>query len=96
MPKIYFKNEELTVEVEAGTTVKAAADAAGIVVRRTSVNCGGRGLPGCSCKVWVRGPERAVSPKSFVERIPGRTMVGELRLACQAKVFGDLTVATQG
>ncbi|RMG20635.1 MAG: hypothetical protein D6729_02455 [Deltaproteobacteria bacterium] len=95
MPKIWFENEEEWVEVPRGITVREAALKHGIIVNRFALNCGGRGLPGCNCKVWIRSADGQVSGKTCWEKIPGRYLHGELRLACQAKVLGDLVVVTQ-
>lgn len=95
MPKITFVNEARTVEVEPGTTVLQAGHDSGIMIRRTTLwDCGGRGFPGCTCRVWIRSRNGAASKKTVMEKLPFRRIEGELRLACQVKVNGDLTVIT--
>jgi Na+-transporting NADH:ubiquinone oxidoreductase subunit NqrF len=95
MPKIRFENEQVTIDVPSGTTIRQAALDNGIIVNRSSVSCGGRGLPGCNCKVWVRARQGAINDPTFWEKLPFRAISGTLRLACQVRVQSDVSVATQ-
>jgi ferredoxin len=102
MPKVMFVNEVITVQAEAGKTLKEIADAAGVNLfegfwadrfyrcRNDSGHCLGSG-----CRVWVteRSPG-ALSPRTVWERIRP-THSGTIRLACQAVVKGDVDVRTQ-
>ncbi|HEY3350593.1 MAG TPA: 2Fe-2S iron-sulfur cluster-binding protein [Thermoanaerobaculia bacterium] len=86
MPKIVFLNEGRRAEVAAGTTVLAAADALRVPIGRV---CGGGGT--CStCRVEVVAGAENLSPidenEIAYELGPG------VRLACQARIAGDVGV----
>lgn len=86
MPKIVFLNEGRRAEVAAGTTVLAAADALRVPIGRV---CGGGGT--CStCRVEVVVGAEHLSPigenEIAYELGPG------VRLACQARLEGDVAV----
>ena len=95
MPKIKFVVEYQTLDVQAGRSVREIALEAGIYPNREyfrGFNCGGRGLCG-TCKVWLRElTDHAVSPPNMRERFHG--MGDGRRLACQARVQGDIEVTT--
>ena len=93
MPKITFVNEDRIAEVEKGRPVRAVAEELGIrldVEQFLGLNCGGRGL--CTaCLCWVEESEPgAAGPRSTMERLRG--LKGWRRLACVAKVEGDVRV----
>jgi ferredoxin len=108
VPKITFMNEQVTVEVPAGTNLLDAAEQGGIDVFRgiwPGLHCGvapffARGS--CNrCKLWVSPlAEGAVNPKTRKEtsglRLNGTIPAsGNLRLACQVTVSGDVEVRTR-
>jgi ferredoxin len=97
MPKVTFLNEALTVEAEAGKTIKEVADACGVNLFTgfwRSYHCKGKGrCLGSGCRVWAMGPDAALSPRTWKERIRP-TNKGAVRLACQARVQGDIEVRT--
>jgi ferredoxin len=96
MPKVTFVNEARIVEAEKGASVRDVALDCGIDVNNSEdflgVNCGGRGL--CSsCMCWVEeGVPGAGGPRSLMERL--RALSGWRRLACVARVEGDVKVYT--
>ncbi len=102
MPKVEFEREGVTVEARAGQTLLAVAEAAGVELFRglwPGLHC--RRAPGwCNrCKVWVRGDAPgAVNAPTKKERarlrLNGRVR-GELRLACQVTLAGDVRVHTR-
>ena len=95
MPKVFFLNEAVEVEAPAGRTILEIAEQHGILLQRgmfPRLHCHGHGMCG-RCRVWAtsRG-EGALSPLTFWERI--RFYRGQRRLACQARVQGDVEVRT--
>ncbi|OWA37110.1 ferredoxin [Saccharibacillus sp. O16] len=78
-----------TVSVRTGTTLLAAARAAGVSI---PVRCEGK--MGClMCKVSLDGEAAGVLPAREEERRKLGSSVEEgIRLACQAKVCGDAVV----
>ena len=99
MPKVSFLNEVVTVEVERGRTVKDAADMVAVKLFEgfwASYHCSGTGrCLGSGCRVWVKElVPGAVAARTFWERIRP-THRGAIRLACQARVLGDVEVRTQ-
>ncbi len=94
MPTVFFEAENCKVEVEAGTTLRKAAQKAGIRVHggvNRIVNCRGFGLCGTD-RVTVK-PAECVSGLTFFEKLQLGDKPKE-RLACQMKIQGDLTVNT--
>ncbi len=103
MPKVSFLNEVITVDAEKGKSILEVAQSAGVNLfegfwadywdRWLGLWCSGSGrCPGAGCRVWVvRGD---VSPRTLKERIRP-THRGAIRLACQARVVGDVEVRTQ-
>ncbi|MBI5537833.1 MAG: hypothetical protein HY898_34225 [Deltaproteobacteria bacterium] len=95
MPKVKFVVEHQVVEAEAGRKLREIAQDAGIKLEREffrGVNCHGLGLCGC-CKVWVHpSSSNALNAPNLRERIFG--MSAGRRLACQARVQGDVDVTS--
>ena len=102
MPLIRFKREHLTVEVPEGANLRQVALENGIEVYQGAdrvVNCRGHGLCG-TCRVYVKEGTKNTSPPTLVERL--KTSLAfwaidhedEVRLSCQTKVMGDMTVET--
>jgi 2Fe-2S ferredoxin len=94
MPKVVFKSpfEEVTAEVEPGTTILEAAERCGAKVGHT---CGG--VCACStCHVWVRKGLESLSEQEDQEadRLDmGFDVRAFSRLGCQTRVDGeDVTV----
>lgn len=89
MPRVTFRSplQELSVEVEPGTTILEAADVAGAHVGHS---CGG--VCACStCHVWVRKGLETLSEQDDMEldRLDLAFDVKPAsRLACQAKLDG--------
>lgn len=102
MPKVEFEREGLTVEARAGQTLLEVAEGAGIDVFRgiwPTLHCGTRRGWCNRCKLWVRADgDDAVNPPTASERarlrLNGR-VYGELRLACQVELRGDVRVHTR-
>jgi 2Fe-2S ferredoxin len=99
MPIIRVLPEGLVLQARPGQTIMEAAWAQGYYWPTT---CGGQGI--CtSCACAVMAGEEALEPMGPSER---RTLYGEfgeaqvrarrLRLACQARVRGDVTVQKRG
>ncbi len=87
MISVHFQPGDVTVEVEPGTTILAAAEKAGVVI---TAPCGGRGRCG-RCRVVVdegcdepTGQERAL--------LGDRELADGVRLACEATLRDDATV----
>ncbi|HUF83147.1 MAG TPA: adenylate/guanylate cyclase domain-containing protein [Acidimicrobiia bacterium] len=90
VPHIHFVPDERSVDVGDGTTVLRAAIAAGLPHAHA---CGGNAR--CStCRVLVVDGLEHCGPRNARESaIAGRLQCGpEIRLACQTKVSGDVTV----
>jgi ferredoxin len=86
MPKVVFLNEGRRAEVPAGTTVLAAADALRVAIGRV---CGGGGT--CStCRVEVVAGAENLSP--IEENEIAYELGPNVRLACQARISGDVGV----
>jgi 2Fe-2S ferredoxin len=99
MPSITIIPLDTTIEADAGQTIMEAAWAAGLYWPTT---CGGQGI--CtSCACTIESGEENVEPMG---RSEARTLTqelgeaavkaGRLRLACQARVHGDVTVNKRG
>ncbi len=86
MPKVVFLNEGRRAEVAVGTTVLEAADALRVRIGRV---CGGGGT--CStCRVEVAVGAENLSPVQ--ENEIAYQLGPGVRLACQARVLGDVGV----
>jgi ferredoxin len=94
MPKVVFVNEHRIVEAAAGSRVRDVAREADVALDvarfRGGVSCGGLGL--CrACLCWVEeSAPGAAGPRTWIERLRG--LRGWRRLACRARVLGDLKV----
>lgn len=94
MPTVYFEAENRKVEVPEGTTLRKAAQKAGVSVYGSVnkiLNCRGFGL--CGTDRVLVSPNECINPQTFLEKLS----VGEgakVRLACQTKVAGDVVVNT--
>ena len=90
MPRVYFKDDDLFVDVKQGDGLMKACGEEG-----TSIAFGcRRGQCGTCLTTIVQGEENLSKPElceqmtlKAIEANPGQ------RLACQVKVFGDITVA---
>jgi ferredoxin len=95
VPKVHFLNEDVEAEARPGESIKDVADRVGIPLVRGLIprlHCHGHGLCG-RCRVWAMpGAAGGVSPLTLFERL--RFYRGSRRLACQAKVLGDVEVRT--
>ncbi|HTS03759.1 MAG TPA: 2Fe-2S iron-sulfur cluster-binding protein [Thermoanaerobaculia bacterium] len=86
MPKIVFLNEGRRADVAAGTTVLEAAEALRVPIGRV---CGGGGT--CStCRVEVAAGAENLSP--IQENEIAYELGANVRLACQARIAGDVGV----
>jgi ferredoxin len=94
MPKVYFPNEDRTIEVPYDANLRRAALDNGVNVYawpHKYMNCGGLGLCG-TCRVKVE-PEWNLTERTSAEE--RKLRAAPLRLSCQAKVEGDITCWTQ-
>lgn len=103
MPTITFSGEKKEIQVPAGANLRKEALRAGVDlypgVHRV-LNCHGFGQCG-SCRVLITKGMENTSRKGFMES--GRLAVSlayignekEMRLACQTRVNGDITVVTK-
>jgi molybdopterin synthase sulfur carrier subunit len=94
--KVTFVQEHREVEVEPGRTIKQIALDIGIDPNRKYqrlISCEGLGIfDGCLC--WVKAKSKgALNRKTFTERAL-HDLKGWQRLACQARVFGDVEIWT--
>ena len=91
--------ESITIEAESGTTIMQAAIEAGYYWPTT---CGGQGIcTSCACTVEdgadrLEEMGRAERRTLAEERSEAALRDGRLRLACQARVRGDVTVTKRG
>ena len=98
MPKLTIRPLDVQLDVPAGATIMAAAQAQGYYWPTT---CGGEGrCTTCACLV-IAGLER-LSPRGRSEE---RVLASErgpkvleqpVRLACQAQVYGDVEIEKPG
>jgi ferredoxin len=90
MPKVTFLPDEVTVEIRQGLSIFGAAlDSEADIESQ----CGGRG--GCAlCRVIIREGADNLSPMEWEEinHLGNVYHVTHERLACQARVLGDVTV----
>lgn len=103
MPTITFTSEKKEIQVPAGANLRAEALRAGVQLYpgvHKVLNCHGLGQCG-SCRVLItKGMENA-SRKGFMESARlavSLAYIGNeqtMRLACQTRVNGDITVETQ-
>jgi ferredoxin len=99
MPTVTFFTEGKTVTCPEGANLREAAIQAGVSVYKGPaklLNCRGRGMCG-TCKVSIE-PLKNVSPPTELERrhpVLGHSHIwANVRLSCQARVYGDIQVAT--
>lgn len=85
MPKVTFHPDEVSVEVERGVPILAAAKAAGVELASI---CGGDGICG-RCRVIVKNGNIDAAPTTLLSR--DEVQKGYV-LACQTKVLGDVEV----
>lgn len=100
MPKIHFKNENQTVQVNSCSNLRKVARENGVQIYQgihTMLNCHGLGVCG-TCAVEVDDVD-ALSPKRRGEdkilTAKGKNGANR-RLACQSVVYRDVTVKTLG
>jgi len=98
LPKVTIQPLGIVVDTERGQTVMAAAQAAGYYWPTT---CGGEGRCTTCATIVVRGAENL----SDIGKTERKTMEAEMgpgaierkmRLACQARVHGDVEVVKPG
>jgi ferredoxin, 2Fe-2S len=99
VPKVRVLPDDIIIETEDGQTIMDAAHDAGLFWPTT---CGGEGIcTTCACTVEDgvanldpigRGEQKTLSE----DRDPKMLAGGKLRLACQARVRGDVTVTKRG
>ena len=102
MPTITFTNEKKEIQVPAGANLRKEALQAGVnlypAVNKV-VNCHGFGTCG-TCRVLVTKGMENTSPKGLIESgllAVSLAYIGNeetMRLACQTRVNGDITVTT--
>jgi ferredoxin len=101
VPRIRFVRERLEVEVPAGANLGAVMSMHGVDLQRTRIRfCRGHGI--CAgCRVYLKSGEENVSERTFIERLRmalGFFSIGhegEVRLACQTRIEGDVSVETE-
>lgn len=104
MPTVTFVSDKKSIEVPEGSNLRKQARKNGIELYagpHRYVNCRGNGVC-CSCRVHVKKGVENLSKPGFWERL--NTWINplgffsrighedEMRLACQAKVYGDCEV----
>ncbi len=98
MPKVTIRPKNIVIEVPEGDTIMGAAQAAGYYWPTT---CGGEGrCTTCACTV-VSGmvdlsPRGRSEERVLVEERGAGVLDTPLRLACQARVYGDVVVEKPG
>jgi ferredoxin len=109
MPVVTFVNEKKEIQVPVGANLRSEAMKAGIQVYsgvHKVLHCPGLGQCG-SCRVKIIKGQENASPMGFVEKLKFRMPVPDpmpclafignedtMRLSCQTKVMGDMTVET--
>lgn len=99
MALVYFEREGKTVKANSGWNLRRLAKANGIQVYHgidKLINCRGQGLCG-TCKMEVTAAEPyAVNPRTAMEERKLKDFTNpKLRLSCQVKVHGNISVKTQ-
>jgi ferredoxin len=97
VPKVHFLNEQVTVEVSPGTTIREVAIQQGIEIYRgmwTHINCLGNGICG-RCRIWITSGSAGVSSQSLRERLRFNRVRGQMRFACQTRILADIEVRTR-
>jgi ferredoxin len=102
MPTITFTNEKKEIQVPEGANLRKEALAAGVALYpgiHKVVNCHGLGQCG-SCRVLITKGMENTSRRGILEAVRmavSLAYIGNestMRLACQTKVKGDITVTT--
>jgi len=110
MPKINFVKEKLSVDAADGDDIRTVAKQNGVQLYEGPhkvVHCMGWGLCG-SCNVTIKKGSGNCTPRTFRERFIAKYLTPvplfllkilsnddkDVRLACQAKVHGDVEVET--
>lgn len=91
MPRIYFQDDNLAIDIKHGETIMKACGEEG-----TSIAFGCRqGRCGTCLTTIVKGKEN-LSPPDLNEQLTLQAIEAkpEQRLSCQTKVLGDVTVAS--
>lgn len=103
MPKVTIANEKRDVEVPPGGNLRQEALKQGLEIYQGMdryLNCRGLGMCG-TCKVLVKKGMENLNPKTVMEKITLSRMFttigheNEIRLACQLRVNGDITIETK-
>jgi uncharacterized 2Fe-2S/4Fe-4S cluster protein (DUF4445 family) len=90
MYKVYFKPSERCGNFEPGFTIQEAARNLGVLLESI---CMGKGT--ClKCKVIILQGQKNLSPPTQVEieRFNSEELLAGYRLACQARIFGDVDI----
>ncbi len=102
MPTITFASEKKEIQVPEGANLRKEALRAGVALYPSInkiVNCHGFGMCG-SCRVLITQGMENASPKGILESARlavSLAAIGNeatMRLACQTRVNGDMTVTT--
>lgn len=102
MPTITFTNEKKEIQVPEGANLRKEALRAGVALYpgvHKVVNCHGLGQCG-ACRVLVTKGMENTSPRGILESARMAVSLayigneGTMRLACQTKVNGDISVTT--
>jgi ferredoxin len=103
MPTITFASEKKEIQVPSGANLRTEAIRAGVQLYpgvHKVLNCRGLGQCG-SCRVLITKGMENTSRKGFLESARlavSLAYIGNeksMRLACQTKVIGDITVETK-
>jgi 2Fe-2S ferredoxin len=99
MPKVTIVPLNQVIEAESGVTIMEAAHEHGLYWPTT---CGGQGIcTSCACSVDEGAENLAPIGRSELKTLSeelgeGAVRKRSLRLACQARVHGDVTVTKRG
>jgi 2Fe-2S ferredoxin len=99
MPTVRVLPDDILIEAEDGQTIMDAAHEAGLYWPTT---CGGQGIcTTCACAVEEGIPHldemgRAERKTLAEDRGEAALASGRIRLACQARVHGEVTVTKRG
>jgi ferredoxin len=99
MPLVFFEREGKTLSVNAGWNLRKLARANGISVYRginKLFNCCGLGLcRACKVEIFTAEPG-ALNPRTAMEERKLKNFTNpRLRLSCQVRVHGNISVKTQ-
>jgi len=101
MPKVTIRPLDLVVEAKDGVTIMEAAHDEGLYWPTT---CGGQGIcTSCLCRIDAGGENLEPMGRSEARTLTSELGVAKealgarrLRLACQARVHGDVEVTKRG